>query len=164
MNQLEYRQFIDESRLYLDKQQAACDLKYRMSRFRRMDYEQDTCRMIFSDGGNQKRVVADYQIVGSLSGKSNTWLWSWDNPYLLENTFEDIWRVKKFGEDNDIESLTNSKWEATEQDAWDMTAIAANLLNAKGAWSFLSDDIRVFVVFNRIKMDDVSDFQNISSS
>ena len=79
------------------------------------------------------------------------WLWAWDNPYLLENAIQDIQKVKKFGDKNEIEKLTSPKWEATEQDAWDMTAIAANLLKARGAYSFLSDDIRVFVIFKRIK-------------
>ena len=151
MNQLQYLELLEESRLYLDTQQAKCDQEYRLNHFNRMDYEQETGKMIFSDVGVIPRVVADYQIVGSLSGKSNTWLWAWDNPYLLENTIQDIRKVKEFGDENDIEKLTSPKWEATEQDAWDMTAIAANLLKARGAYSFLSDDIRVFVIFKRIK-------------
>jgi len=151
MNQLQYLELLEESRLYLDKQQAECDQEYRLNYFNRMDYEQETGMMIFSDVGVIPRVVADYQIVGSLSERSNTWLWAWDNPYLLENTFQDIRKVKKFGDKNDIDKLTSPTWEATEQDAWDMTAIAANLLKARGAYSFLSDDIRVFVVFKRIK-------------
>lgn len=142
---------LEESRIYLDTKQAECDEEYRLNQFNRMDYEQETGRMIFSDVGAVSKVVADFQIVGSLSGRSSTWLWSWDNPYLLENTIQDIWKVKEFGDKNDIEKLTSPKWKATEQDAWDMTAIAANLLKAKGAYSFLSDDVRVFVIIMRIK-------------
>ena len=151
MDQLQYQELLKESRLYLDTQQARCDQEYSLNQFNRMDYEQETGRMIFSDVGVIPRVVADYQIVGSLSGKSNTWLWAWDNPYLLENTIQDSWKVKEFGDKNDIEKLTSPKWEATEQDAWDMTAIASNLLRARGAYTFLSDDIRVFVIFRQIK-------------
>ncbi len=151
MNQLQYQELLEESQLYLDTQQAKCDQEYRLNQFNRMDYEQETNRMIFSDVGIIPRVVAYYQIVGSLSGKSNTWLWAWDNPYLLENTIQDILKVKKIGDDNDIEKLTSPKWEATEQDAWDMTSIAANLLKAKGAYSFLSDDIRVFAIIKEIR-------------
>ena len=151
MNQLQYLKLLEESRIYLDTKQAECDQEYRLNQFNRMDYEQETGRMIFSDVGVIPRVVADYQIVGSLSGRSNTWLWAWDNPYLLENTLQDIWEVKEFGDKNDIEKLINPKMEAAEQDAWDMTAIAAYLLKAKGAYSFLSDDIRVFVILKQIK-------------
>jgi len=151
MNQLQYLELLEESRLYLDTQQAKCDQEYRLNHFNRMDYEQETGMMIFSDVGVIPRVFAEYQIVGSLSGRSNTWLWAWDNPYLLENTIQDIRKVKKFGDENDFDKLTSPTWEAAEQDAWDMTAIAANLLKARGAYSFLSDDIRVFVIFKRIK-------------
>ena len=151
MNQLQYLEILEESRIYLDTKQAECDREYRINQFHRVDYEQETGKMIFSDVGVIPRVVADYQIVGSLSRKSNTWLWAWDNPYLLDNTIQDIWEVKEFGDKNDIEKLKSPKWEATEQDAWDMTAIAANILNARGAYSFLSDDIRVFVIIKRIK-------------
>lgn len=150
MNQIQYRELLAKSREYLDKLQEECDQKFRLNQLNRMDYEQETGRMIFSDEGVRSRVVADYQIVGSLSGRSKTWLWAWDNPYLLENINQDIWEVKKFGDINSIEKLTTPKWEATEQDAWDMTAIAAKLLKAKGAYSFLSDDIRVYVILTRI--------------
>ena len=151
MNQLQYLDLLEESRLYLESQQTECDRKYELNQFARMHYEQETGRMIFSNEGTFNKVVADYQIVGSLSGRSNTWLWAWDNPYLLENTIQDSWKVKEFGDKNNIDNLTNSKWEASEQEALDMTAIAANILKAKGFYSFLSDDIKVFVIFKRIK-------------
>jgi hypothetical protein len=152
MDQFQFLSFLDESRDYLDSIRKECDLKYRLDQFHRMDYEQESGKMIFSDVGVVPRVVADYQIIGSLSGKSGTWLWAWDNPYLLENTVQDSWKVKDFGIENGISNLTSPKWEATEQDAWDMTAIAAKLLVAKGAYSFLSDDIRAFVIFKDLKI------------
>jgi hypothetical protein len=152
MNQLFYKELLDKSRSYLKVIQAECDRGYGLNRYRRMEYEQETGKMIFSNEGELNRVFADYQIVGSLSQKSNTWLWSWDNPYLLENTMQEIRKVKDFGDSNNLDRLTTPKWEATEKDAWDMTAIAAGILKAKGAYSFLSDDIRVFMVFTRLKI------------
>jgi hypothetical protein len=163
MDQEEYLQLAEESKLYLDARQAECDQKYRLNQLHRMDYEQETGRMIFSDVGVVPRVSADYQIVGSLSERSNTWLWSWDNPYLLENTYMDVLKVQEFGVANDFEKLTSPKWEATEEDAWEMTAISAKILKAEGAYSFLSDDIRVFVIFMRLAfIPDESSFQSLS--
>ena len=66
--------------------------------------------------------------------------------YLLDNTIEDIWQVKEFGDENSIEKLSNPTWNASEEDASEMTAISAYLLKSQGAYSFRSDDIRVFVV------------------
>jgi hypothetical protein len=152
MNQQQYRELLHESRLYLDSRQASCEQEYRLNQFNRMDYEQESGKMVFSDVGVIPRVVADYQIVGSLSERSHTWQWAWGNPYLLENTFQDIRKVKEFGDQNDVDRLISPTWRATEQDAWDMTCIAAHLLKASGAYSFMSDDIRVFVIFTQIKI------------
>ena len=152
MDSKKYSQFLEESRSYLDRHQETCEKDFSLSLYHRMDYEQDTCRMVFSNTGVTSELVAEYQIVGSLSASSGTWLWSWDNPYLLDNTIEEIWDVKEFGDQNNIDALSNPKWEATLEDAWDMTAIAARILKARGAYSFLSDDIRVFVIFKSLKI------------
>lgn len=152
MNKIQYQEFLEKSRQYLEAMQSGCEQKYHLSQFDRMDYEQETGTMIFSSTGRLNRVLVEYQIVGSLSERSNTWLWSWDNPYLLENTYRDIWKVKDFGEKNEIEKLCTPKWEASVREAWDMTAVAAKLLKARGSYSFMSDDIRVFIIFKFMKI------------
>jgi hypothetical protein len=136
---------------YLEQQEARVDQEFHLGQFNRMDYEQETGKMIFSDVGVVPRVVADYQIVGSLSGKSNTWLWAWDNPYLLENTVVASRTVRQFGQENKISQLTEPRWQASERDAREMTAIAAWLLKARGAYTFLSDDIRAYTIFTGIR-------------
>jgi hypothetical protein len=150
MNEAEYLELLNESRAYLESQMKECNREYKLGSLHRMDYEQESCRMIFSDMSVQPRVVANFQIVGSLSGSSGTWLWSWDNEYLLDIAIDDIWHVKEFGERNMIEKLSIPKWDASEKDAWDMTAISTYLLKARGAYSFLSDDTRVYVVLKEI--------------
>ena len=35
---------------------------------------------MFSNEGQAQRLVADIVFVGSVSKRSNTWLWSWANP------------------------------------------------------------------------------------
>lgn len=146
-----YIKLVRDSLTYLDNQQAKCEHEFNLKQFNRMDYEQETGKMIFSDVGVIPRVIIDFQIIGSLSARSNTWLWAWDNPYLLENTTQAIHEVKKFGEENSIGKLIDPKWNAKEKDAWEMTALAAYILKARGAYKFLSDDIRVYTIFTGIK-------------
>lgn len=152
MTESQYQELLNESRAYLESQMQECNRKYKFRSLHRMDYEQESCRMIFSDVSAQPRVLANFQIVGSLSGSSGTWLWSWDNEYLLDITIEDIWQVKDFGDENSIEKLSNPKWNANQEDAWEMTAISAYLLKVQGAYSFLSDDVRVFVVLKEMSV------------
>jgi hypothetical protein len=150
MNEIQFKKLLDDSRAYLESQMKECNQEYKLGSLHRMDYEQESCRMIFSDMSAQPRVAANFQIVGSLSGSSGTWLWSWDNEYLLDIAIEDIWQVREFGEKNMIEKLTSPKWDASKEDAWDMTAISTYLLKARGAYSFLSDDTRVYVVLKEM--------------
>jgi hypothetical protein len=150
MNQKEFTELIKKSREYLLEQQEIIKSKYNLDDYERMDYEQETGEMIFTLKNN-KKVIMSYQVVGSVSDQSNTWMWSWDNPYLLDNVKEDMLKVKAFGEKHGIDKLIQPKWPGNEDDGWAMTAIASSILKAKGAFSFLSEEMMVFVVFRDIK-------------
>jgi hypothetical protein len=144
-------ELIRDSLIYSEKQNLYCQKYYKLGQFSRMDYEQETGKMIFSDAGVIPRVIADFQIIGSLSAQSDTWLWAWDNPYLLENTAMAVLEVKRFGERNRIPKLTQPKWHAGAKDAREMNALAAYILKARGTYEFPSDDIRVYTVFTEIR-------------
>ena len=144
------QQLIRESLDYSEKQNAYCRKFYSLGEFNRMSYEQDTGKMTFSREGVIPRVVADFQIIGSLSPGSGTWLWAWDNPYLLDNTVAAVGEIREFGRKEGIPELTRPKWKAGEKEAEEMTALSAYLLKAKGSYEFLSDDIRVYAIFMEI--------------
>lgn len=150
MEKKQLQQLIRDSLNYIEKQNSYCQKFYRLGEFSRMDYEQESGKMTFSNEGVIPRVVADFQIIGSLSSGSGTWLWAWDNPYLLENTVNAAVEIRKFGRDNGIPDLTRPKWKAGEQQALEMTALSAYLLKAKGTYEFQSDDILVYTVFTEI--------------
>jgi hypothetical protein len=150
MDTQQYKNLLKQSREYLLKQQETITRQFGLDDYEQMDYEQETGKMIFTlKGGRMVRM--SFQAVGSVSDRSNTWMWSWDNPYLLENITEEMLKVKSFGEKNGIEKLTNPKWPGNDDDGWEMTAIATWVLKAKGAFSFLSDEMMIFVVFTDIK-------------
>jgi hypothetical protein len=147
---MEYQDLLTEASRYLDQQIHICNLVYGLDACNRMDYEQETGQMIFSSLAYPK-IITEFIIAGSVSQRSNTWLWSWDNPYLLDNVVGDIWKVREYGEQHSIFKLVEPKWNAQEQDGWDMTAIAAYILKAKGAYKFLSDEIISFALFLNIR-------------
>jgi Family of unknown function (DUF6882) len=149
MNTMTYADILKQSREYLLSQQDIIKQKYGLDDYLQMDFEQETGKMIFTLQGG-KKVGMSYCIVGSISDRSNTWMWSWDNPYLLDNVTDDMLIVRSFGEKNGLEKLTSPKWPGNDDDGWEMTAIAAWVLKAKGAFSFLSDEMMVFVVFRDI--------------
>ena len=150
MDQKEFTELIKKSREYLLEQQEIIKEKYNLDDYEQMDYEQESREMVFTLKGD-KKVIMSFHVVGSVSDRSNTWMWSWDNPYLLDNVKEEMFKVKAFGEKHGIEKLIQSKWPGNEDDGWAMTAIASHILKSKGAFSFISEEMMVFVVFSKIR-------------
>ena len=150
MTREEFDKFEHESYEYLKGQQEILQAEYGTGRYERWDWEQETGEFIFSDQGVPK-LVADFQIVGSISTFSNTWLWSWANPSILENVRKDIHKVREFGEQNGLVELIEEKWPADELDGWAMTNVTARLLQAKGAYRCPDDNGATFIIFTSVR-------------
>lgn len=140
---------------YLNSQQDTCNNVYKIDKYQNWFYNQYTGELTFSDDGITKLIV-DYEEVGSLSFKSNTWLWAWENPHLEEKIKSQIGMVRAYGLKRDFEKLINPKWTADEYDGWEMTAIASYLMKAKGAYRVPSSDSTLysFMIFKDIRWPD----------
>lgn len=122
-----------EGSAYLDARQAEAWQKFKIDTYSRYDYSQETGEIVFSDHGVPK-VVAKFQVVGDVSGKSKTWLWSWANPSVRQELAAGARDVRAYGTRHGIAKLTQAQWPATLDDGWCMTAIAAKLLHAESAY------------------------------
>lgn len=140
---------------YLKEQQEICRTKYKLDSYQNWFYDQETGELTFSDNG-VKKLIIDYEEVGSISLATNTWLWAWDNPYVGEKVKSKI--IKEYGKTRDFEKLTTPKWTANIEDGWDMTAISAYLLNAKGTYRvpIEDDSLFVFMIFKNIRWADTT--------
>jgi hypothetical protein len=118
-------------------------------------YDQPTGKLTFSDDGIIKLII-DYEAVGSVSKKTNTWLWGWANPHLEDKVKTEIGKVRDYGLKCKLSKLCDPKWDAEEVDGWEMTAIAAFLLQAKGAYRIphAENDLYSFVIFKEIRWPD----------
>lgn len=144
-----YEAFVADSEAYLKSVQDQTKAEFNLGAYERYDWDQENETLVFSDQDIAK-VIAQIQFVGSISIETNTWLWAWANDSVLPGLYEEIWRVKAFGEENNYWQLHMSKWEADEVDGWTMTAIAANLLRARGAYRSPKDNGYTFMIFTRI--------------
>jgi hypothetical protein len=118
---------------FLHERQEAFLVEYEIGKHKRWDWDQDAGELVFSNDG-VPAVIASIEFVGSISTISNTWLWSWANPSLSENVSTLIKKVRDLGEVQGFPRLTTPKWSAEEVDGWEMTSIAAYILNARGAY------------------------------
>ncbi len=150
MTEEEFDKFVHETHLYLMERQERCKAEYGLGDYERWDFDQKTSEFIFSDNSVPK-IIAEFQVVGSLSKSSNTWLWSWANPSILESLKKKLYIVRQFGEEHGIAKLVEEKWFADETDGWTMTSITAQILQAKGAYRCPTGNGYLFVVFTEIK-------------
>jgi hypothetical protein len=118
--------------------------------YERWDYYQETGLLEFSDSGIVK-IRIKYEEVGSISTTTNTWLWAWDNEYLLPQVKSEILKVREYGKQHGFISLTKPKWYGDEYDGWEMTAIASYIMKAKGAYRFPTENLYSFVIFKEIE-------------
>jgi len=140
---------------YLNKQQDICNSVYKIGTYQNWYYDQLTGKLTFSDNGTKKLII-DYEEVGSVSEVTNTFLWAWANPHLEENIKTEIAKVKEYGLKRNFEKLTNSKWTADQYDGWEMTAIASYLLKSKGAYRVPTSNKKLFsfMIFRNIRWAD----------
>ncbi len=150
MTKEEFDLFEHEAFEYLKAKQDVLITEYGMGSYERWDYDQITGEFVFSDSGVPK-LIAKFQVVGSISKLSNTWLWSWANESISENVKSEIYEVKEFGEQVGLKELTEEKWKADELDGWAMTNITARILEAKGAYCCPHETGSMFVVFTNVK-------------
>jgi hypothetical protein len=152
LDTISYEGLLDKAHQYLTEQQDICRDKYKISTYESWFYDQETGELIFSDAG-VKKLIINYENVGSVSLKTNTWLWAWANENTLDKIKSEIGMVREYGEKRGFEKLLERKWPAEEVDGWEMTSISAYLMKAKGAYRVPSKDesLFVFMIFKEIE-------------
>lgn len=145
-----FAQLITSSYAYLHQQQEKCIKEFGLGQTDRFDLSQYTGEITFSRQG-KPQVIAKFQIVGDVSNKSKTWLWAWANSSLNPDLVTDSVKVAEYGDKQKLEALTTETWPATEADGWAMTAVAAKLLHAKGAYRAPSRQGPLFVIIKSLR-------------
>lgn len=136
---------------YLNEQQEICKTTYKMLEYKNWHYDQNSGKLTFSDDDIVK-ICIDYEEVGSISLTTNTWLWGWANPHVEEKVKTEIARVRDYGTKCQLPKLVEASWIADETDGWEMTAIAAYLLAARGAYRVQNKENNLFsfMIFKNI--------------
>ena len=126
-----------------------CERKFRTGHWARWNYDLDAATLTFSEAG-VPHVIARIQAIGSTSNASKTWLWAWANESLPSKVTVNVQEVRKFGRDQGVTQLTESTLPDDEYLGWAMTAIAADIIGAKGAYRCPSEHGFLYVVFTDV--------------
>lgn len=79
-------------------------------------------------------LVFPIQVLGTFSHSSETWLWSWANTKsgFPENTTQQAQQLRKYWEENEIDLLRNSEFEATKNILHLIGLITSGMFNSSG--------------------------------
>ncbi|MFC3559573.1 DUF6882 domain-containing protein [Pedobacter jamesrossensis] len=87
------------------------------------------CEINFGDN-----LVIPFQILGSFSRSSQSWLWSWANTQaeMANDSLDHAFKLKKYGEDNNIDFLKNDHFEASNIDLHLIGLTASGMMKSSG--------------------------------
>lgn len=145
-----FDQLVRDAMSYLQAKQALLNAEFRLGEDERYDWYQETGQLVFSQQG-QPRVVADIQFVGSVSTISDTWLWAWANESFVATLTAEAIKVRTYGTERQFLRLASARWKATEVDGWEMTAVAAFLSQAQGAYRSPSERGPAFMLLKNVR-------------
>ncbi|MFL6719485.1 MAG: DUF6882 domain-containing protein [Burkholderiaceae bacterium] len=129
----QWQAFVDECNQELIARQNSLEQQFSLSRYAQWRCDQTAGQLVFSGHGDT-RLIADVEFIGTCSEETGTWLWAWANFHLAGTIRNRITAVQQFGDAHALPRLTIRKWPASEQDGWEMAAIAARLLDARGVY------------------------------
>ncbi|MBL8771448.1 MAG: hypothetical protein JNK30_08710 [Phenylobacterium sp.] len=129
-----YDAWCEEAFAAFTSRQQRMDEAYRLGSWLRYDYDTAAGTLTFSDAEGP-RVVADIQVVGTISARN--WLWGWANVQWPDSSVAAMRQVRDFGAQNGIEELTTEVLLSDDLPGlgWMLTAIAARVLEAEGGYS-----------------------------
>lgn len=146
----EQAELVQRSVEYLQAKQDALAREYQLNDHERYDWDQDSGHLVFSNQG-RPAVIADFQFVGSVSKRTGTWLWSWANASNLEAVRARVREVRAYGDQHRLLKLACAHWSAKEEDGWEMAAVAAYLLKAKGAYRSPDGNTFAFMIMTDVR-------------
>lgn len=120
----------------------------RYGRHERYDWNDEAVTLTFSDPV-LPTVRIDVTVVGSTEGDS--WEWSWANSNYEASSKLNIEKIREFGEANGYDKLTTAFLEADEYTGWEMTAVAAHILGAPGAYRFPTESGYCYLIYRKIE-------------
>ena len=141
----EFHALVEKAMADLRAKQAAHQQTWGLGKADRWDVNQSEGKLVFTFP--DKTVTCDVQFIGTFNSSKGTWLWSWDNPSILTNLTQSSKTLRDYGAAHHFDKLTTAHWKATEEDAWEMAALATLLCSAEGAYRGPSGDVYAFMTF-----------------
>lgn len=112
-----------------------------------LDLNEGWLRWSFGDG---RILQAEVQVIGTYNTHDGSFLWGWDHPSVPEALRQAAQLARNWGETHAVQELMTRSVSATEQQAWEWTALAAQQYGASGAYRGRSDATWVYMAYGPV--------------
>lgn len=147
----EFDEFVATTNAALYEKQSSLEHAYRLGRHARWDFDATTGFLHFSDGNGVLQVEAAVTQIGTFSTATRTWRWAWSNQSTPEAARIPAARIRELYELTGVEIFRREKFEADEQMAWELAAMAVAHLSAAGAYRGVAGHLFVFLAIDDIR-------------
>ena len=97
-------------------------------------------------------VTAPVQIIGAWNPRTMMFRWAWDHPMVQQRLRNDAERTRWFGDKHGLEELTEKSLKMTEQEAWQMTALAMKVNASHGVYRAPTEGPVIFMTLGEAKV------------
>lgn len=133
MTSREFEQYRHQAAHALMDLNEQCENGFHLADWPRWSYDLESASLAFLRDG-VPRVIASVQLVGSTREDTRTWRWGWADLDIPHAATARVEEVRAFGEREGLAPLTAETLPDDEYLGWEMAAIAARILQAKGAY------------------------------
>ena len=113
--------------------------------------DQDIGNLVFTTPQGMQ-AVAPAQIIGTYNTEDGTWLWAWDHSSVQPSIAKDAKAMLAYGQQHGYAKLTTRKLQITEDQAWELTALAFMICSANGAYCGPAGTALVFMTFGKVQL------------
>lgn len=138
MTNEQFESYLDMCYDKLESKQQKFISDYNIDNFDEYWYDQGQCILQFKNNG---QVLLEFSVVfiGSWSGKSNSWMWSWANESAADYARSKSNCLKDLQNITGNEVFINSLFECDQEMAYELAAFSIEYLDAEGMY-IVSDE------------------------
>ena len=94
-------------------------------------------------------VTAPVQIIGAWNPRSQMFRWGWDHPMVAKRLRADAERTRWFGDKHELPELTVKSLKMSEEEAWQMTALAMKVNASHGVYRGPTEGPVIFMTLGK---------------
>ena len=148
------RNSIDKMKVKQEKLMDKYNFGEKKNKF--MLYPERNAFYMFNQDSKNVFFKAKFQIIGTYSEKSRTWRWGWSNRFVPYDLKKTSLKIKKFGESNKIDILSQPKIK-DENMGHIFTALGMSLSQSHGYYIIPGTKVypQIFIIFTKVERVDL---------